>query len=59
MTGLVNEQTKLLSNEMVGPRLYLMRVESPLICSAILPGQFVHMRIPCMPDHVLRRPFSV
>lgn len=59
MTGLANEQTKLLSNEMVGPRLYLMRVESPLICSAILPGQFVHMHIPGMPDHVLRRPFSV
>lgn len=59
MTQLVNEKSKLLSNEQLGPKLYLMKLESPVIAGKILPGQFVHMRIPGMPDHILRRPFSV
>ncbi len=59
MTQLVNENTKLLSNEQLGPRLYLMKLEAPVIVGKILPGQFVHMRIPGMADHILRRPFSV
>ena len=59
MSGLVNEKVKLISNVNVGPKLYLMRVEAPVIASKLLPGQFVHMRIPGMPDHILRRPFSV
>ena len=59
MTQLVNEKSKLLSNEQLGPRLYLMKLAAPTIAASILPGQFVHMRIPGMPDHILRRPFSV
>lgn len=59
MASLVNEKARLISNEQLGPRLYLMRVHAPVISGKIAPGQFVHMRIPGMPDHVLRRPFSV
>ena len=40
-------------------RLYFIELESPNIASALQPGQFVHMQIPCMPDKILRRPFSV
>lgn len=36
-----------------------MTLDSPRIASAIEPGQFVHMKIPGMDDHILRRPFSV
>lgn len=56
---LVNELTTIRSNENVGPNLYIMQVYAPQICSAVLPGQFVHIKIPHMDDHILRRPFSV
>lgn len=59
MTQLINEKVELVSNEQLGPRLYLMRVIAPEIANRLLPGQFVHMRIPGIPDHILRRPFSV
>ena len=59
MPVLVNEVARILGNQPVGPRLHLMTLESPQICSDILPGQFVHMKVPGAPDHVLRRPFSV
>lgn len=58
-SGLLHEQITLLSNEQVGPRLFVMRVESPRIARALLPGQFTHVRIPQMESHILRRPFSV
>ncbi|HAM16751.1 MAG TPA: dihydroorotate dehydrogenase electron transfer subunit [Eggerthellaceae bacterium] len=59
MTALVNEAARLVSNEQVGPRLYLMVLESPQVAATIAPGQFVHMKIPDAESHVLRRPFSV
>ncbi|ANE22752.1 oxidoreductase [Denitrobacterium detoxificans] len=58
-SGLIHERITLLSNEKVGPRLFVMRVESPRIAQALLPGQFTHVRIPQMESHILRRPFSV
>lgn len=57
--ALVNETSVLLSNAQVGPRLWLASFESPDIAGRIAPGQFVHMRIPNMEGHILRRPFSV
>lgn len=57
--ALVNERAQLLKNECVGPNLYLMTLAAPIISTAIKPGQFVHMKIPGMEAHVLRRPFSV
>ena len=56
---LVNEQARLLKNECVGPNLYLMELESPRLATTIEPGQFVHMKVPRMEAHILRRPFSV
>ena len=56
---LVNEQAHILTNECVGPNLHLMRLVSPSIASSIRPGQFVHMKIPGMDSHILRRPFSI
>ena len=48
-----------LEHEQLGANLYLITLEAPSIAQTLLPGQFVHMRIPHMPDHMLRRPFSV
>lgn len=59
MSSLVNESARILSNEQVGPRLYLMVLEAPQIAASVQPGQFVHMKIPRMDDHILRRPFSI
>lgn len=57
--ALLNERVRILENECVGPNLYLMTLASPAIAAGIEPGQFVHMRIPGMEGHILRRPFSV
>lgn len=57
--ALVNERARILGNECVGPNLYLMQLSSPAIAAAIEPGQFVHMKVPGMEAHILRRPFSV
>ena len=57
--ALVNERARIPSNAGVGPSLYLMTLEAPQIAAAIEPGQFVHMKVPRMEAHILRRPFSV
>ncbi len=59
MAHLVNEPARLLSNKQVGLRLYLMVLHAPLIASHVRPGQFVHLLVPSMEAHVLRRPFSI
>ena len=59
MAQLENERARIVSNEQVGPRLHVMVLESPDISSSILPGQFVHMKLPGLDSHILRRPFSV
>ena len=56
---LVNEQARIMANAQVGPRLYLMTLHAPQIAERIAPGQFVHMKVPRMEDHILRRPFSI
>ena len=55
----MNERARVLSNAQAGPRLWVMTLEAPEIARAIEPGQFVHMRVPGMEGHILRRPFSV
>ena len=57
--ALVNERARILANGEVGPNLYLMELASPHIAASIEPGQFVHMKVPNMEAHILRRPFSV
>ncbi|MDO4502552.1 MAG: dihydroorotate dehydrogenase electron transfer subunit [Coriobacteriia bacterium] len=59
MGKLINEKATVLSNENVGPRLWLLTVRCPQVAAAVRPGQFVHMLVPGMADHMLRRPFSV
>lgn len=56
---LVNEKAPVLANEELGCGLWLMTLRSPRIAHDLRPGQFVHMLVPGMPDHILRRPFSV
>jgi len=59
MPNLFNEHASIVSNECVYGRLNVMVLKAPNLSSALEPGQFVHMKISGMLDHVLRRPFSV
>lgn len=55
----LNEKGTIFVNEQVGPRLYAMEVGAPLIARSLMPGQFVHVKVPGREAHLLRRPFSV
>lgn len=57
--ALVNERARVLANAPAGPRLHVITLQSPQIAAAVAPGQFVHMKVPGMEGHILRRPFSV
>ncbi len=57
--SLVNEKAPVLSNRQVGPNLHLMEVRSPEVAAAAQPGQFVHVRVPGMEAHILRRPLGI
>ena len=54
-----DEEARIVQNKQVGPHLFVMRLETSLISKRALPGQFVHMKIPEIQAHILRRPFSL
>lgn len=56
---LYNEKAPILFNEEAGRGIWIMTLNAPEIAAAALPGQFVHVRIPGMEGHILRRPFGV
>ena len=55
----VDESCELIANERFTDSLWDMTLRAPQIAREILPGQFVHMKIPGMDGRILRRPFSV
>ena len=55
----VDEACELLANDRITDTLWDMELHAPQIADCILPGQFVHMKVPGMDGHILRRPFSV
>lgn len=55
----VDELCTLVGNEQLSNVLWDMEIEAPQIARVILPGQFIHMKIPGMDGRILRRPFSV
>lgn len=57
--ALIEEKSRVLRNENVGPRLYFLELDSPRIAPLVKPGQFVHMKLNGFGEHILRRPFSV
>ena len=56
---LYNETAPILVNEEMGCNIWLMTVKAPRIAATARPGQFVHVRIPGMDDHILRRPLGI
>ena len=57
--ALVDEMATVLSNQNVGPRLYIMMLRCPQIAEQVMPGQFVHVQLTGFENHILRRPISV
>lgn len=57
--SIFEETAKVLANERVDTKLYIMSLEAPLIAESVAPGQFVHAKLPGMEGHILRRPFSL
>jgi dihydroorotate dehydrogenase electron transfer subunit len=46
-------------NRRLAEGLFEIGIAAPGIAHAVMPGQFVHVRLPGMEGHILRRPFSV
>ncbi len=53
------EQALILEQNLIRGKYRVIRFKAPAIASKVKPGQFVHVRIPGMPDALLRRPFSI
>ena len=56
---LYNEKAPIFENYEAGSNIWLMTVLSPHIAADAQPGQFVHVRIPGMEAHILRRPLGI
>ena len=53
------ENTIIISHRLIKGGYRLLTLKSSKIAPRVLPGQFVHLRVPSPADAVLRRPFSV
>ena len=59
MSKVLQRPGKVLSNKALTDKLYLLEVEVEDIPTCLKPGQFIHLKVPGMEAHILRRPFSV
>ena len=53
------EKTKILAHDPAGPGYRHPVLEAPRLAAKLVPGQFVHVRVPALEASALRRPFSV
>lgn len=59
MAQVLEQQGVIHSNKAYTDRLWIMEIDVDQIGQQVLPGQFIHVKIPGMEGHILRRPFSV
>ena len=45
------------ANRKLTDTLFVLDIESPDVAASMQPGQFIHVKIPGMGDHILRRPW--
>jgi len=55
----INEKTVVSSHEPAGPGYRFLVLNAPELAARLVPGQFVHVKIPGLEASALRRPFSV
>ena len=53
------EKTSVLEHRQAGPGYRFLVVKAPRLAADLVPGQFVHVRVPALEASALRRPFSV
>lgn len=53
------EAARVTGNRPIEGAYHELWLEAPRIAAAVEPGQFVHLRLPLLPQRILRRPFSV
>jgi dihydroorotate dehydrogenase electron transfer subunit len=53
------ESCSVLANLPVALDIWRLELVAPRIAARVRPGQFVHLRLPALEAHLLRRPFSV
>jgi len=56
---LLDEETRIASHEDAAPGYRFLTLDAPRLAAALVPGQFVHVRVPGLEASALRRPFSV
>ena len=55
----INEKTRVASHEPAGPGYRFLVLDAPQLAAQLVPGQFVHVKVPALEASALRRPFSV
>lgn len=56
---MTDEVCKVISHDEIGAGYRFLIIEAPKMAAALVPGQFVHVRVPMLETSALRRPFSV
>ena len=56
---LIDEKAKVVEHVEIGEGYRYLTVEAPKLAEALVPGQFVHVKVPTLETSALRRPFSV
>ena len=56
---LIDEETTIASHEEAAPGYRFLVLDAPKLAAELVPGQFVHVRVPGLEASALRRPFSV
>ena len=56
---MIDEQAKVVRQVEIGAGYRYLVLEAPRMAGELLPGQFVHVRVPALEASALRRPFSV
>ena len=59
MAHILDKTGVVISNRQLSDRLWIIDIKVDALGADLMPGQFVHMLIPGMEGHILRRPFSV
>jgi len=56
---MIDEKCKVVSHDEIGSGYRYLVLEAPQLAADLVPGQFVHVRVPALEESALRRPFSV
>lgn len=57
MANILEKTGVVVSNRQLSDRLWVIDIKVDALGVDLMPGQFVHMLIPGMEGHILRRPF--